>query len=617
MREGDNGCAGCLWPAGIDALAGQWPRRRPETTLTGSRAVLAAGDGCEPMALAQEEDVLVCVLGSPRWPDETLTRAAASGGHGQAAIAAWRTYGDRLVEHLGGAFGLVLIDQAQRTVMLATDRFGVYPLAWAQVEEGIVFGSSVGAVREHPAVAGELNPQAIFDYLYFHVVPAPISVYRGISRLGSAERLLWRDGRCSVARYWEPRFVAPGSSADQAALSEALRTHLSAAVGDAAGDATQAACFLSGGLDSSSVTGMAAGHAGQQGAPVRAYTMGFDAEGFDEMAYARLAAEHFGVELRERYISPDEVAEAMPLVAAYYDEPFGNSSAVPAFVCARTAVQEGTTRMLAGDGGDELFAGNARYVRQQLFHYYDRLPSAAQTLVQRALLLGKDSDDSPLGKVPGLSKLVSYVAQARPGMPARYDSYNFVLRYGPQNMLSEDWLSQVQTEHPMQLQQEIWDRAPTEDLLQRMLYLDWQFTLADNDLRKVGGMCAAAGVQVRYPMLDDRVLDLSLEVPPSLMIRRHRLRHFFKETVDGFLPQDIINKSKHGFGLPFGVWLKESAKLHDLVFPALEGARARGIVRPAFIDEMVRAHRDGHAHYFGGMLWIITMLELWLDSHGH
>ncbi|MEO0973435.1 MAG: asparagine synthase-related protein, partial [Pseudomonadota bacterium] len=489
---------------------------------------------------------------------------------------------------------------------------GVFPLVWAQAGEGLVFGASVGAVRAHPAVKAELDPQAIFDYLYFHAVPAPSTAYRGISRLRSAERLLWRKGRAQVDRYWQPEFTAAGQRVDERGLGEALRTQLGAAVADAADGGERVACFLSGGLDSSSVTGLAASRLAQ--AKGRAYTMGFAAEGFDEMEYARLAARHFSVELRERYISPDEVAEAMPVVAAWYDEPFGNSSAVPAYVCAKTAAEEGVTRMLAGDGGDELFAGNARYVRQQLFHYYDRLPSPAKTLLQRALLMGDDSA-SPLAKVPGLSKLVSYVAQARPGMPARYDSYNFVLRYGADRLLSDEWLAQVRVDHPLALQEETWSSAPTDDLLQQMLFLDWQFTLADNDLRKVGGMCAAAGVQVSYPMLDDRVLDVSLAVPPELMIKRHRLRHFFKSSMDDFLPKEIINKPKHGFGLPFGIWLKESAKLREVVYDALDRARARGIVRPAFIDDMVREHREGHAYYFGGMLWIIVMLELWLDSH--
>ncbi|MEM9386305.1 MAG: asparagine synthase-related protein [Pseudomonadota bacterium] len=544
-----------------------------------------------------------------------LGQTAREQGQAAALLDGWRDYGERVVDQLGGSFGLAVIDWRQGAVLLATDRFGVYPMAWCEVAEGIVFGASAGLVRSHPSVQSDLDPQAIFDYLYFDAIPAPLTVYKNVYRLRAGERLLWREGKSSIGRYWEPTFARPGSRADDRALAAQLRESLGAAVAVASKGAEQLACFLSGGLDSSSVVGLAARQREGTDAATQAYTMGFSAAGFDEMEYARLAASHFGAELRERYISPDEVAEAMPFVAAWYDEPFGNSSAVPAYVCAKTAASEGVTRMIAGDGGDELFAGNSRYVRQQLFGYYDRLPRVAQGALQRLLLLGKTGDHSALSKVPGLSKLVSYVAQARPGMPARYDSYNFVLRYGPQNMLSEDWLTQIDTEHPLHLQADTWNAAPTEDLLQRMLYLDWQFTLADNDLRKVGGMCAAAGVQVRYPMLDDDVLELSLQVPPDQLIHRHRLRHFYKEAMNGFLPRDIINKPKHGFGLPFGIWLKESARLRDVVYPALEQARGRGIIRPSFIDEMVRAHRDGHAYYFGGMLWIIVMLELWMQRH--
>lgn len=615
-READNGCAGYFLSSGTPEAAHQWmsAAERP-VILRSARSALGVGRSKEAISAVESEGVQVCMLGEPRWRDASVERTAQELGQAAALLAAWQRHGERVVDHLGGAFGLALVDTRQGVVVLATDRFGVYPMAWSVVDDGIVFGATAGLVRSHPSVQSDIDPQAIFDYLYFDAIPAPLTIYRGVRRLRAGERLVWRDGRSTVARYWEPTFADAGAKVDGDALGAQLRESLGAAVVTAREGAQAPACFLSGGLDSSSVTGLAARGLPSDAPRTRAYTMGFSAAGFDEMEYARMAASHFDVDLRERYISPDEVAEAMPVVAAWYDEPFGNSSAVPAYVCAKTAASEGVTRLIAGDGGDELFAGNSRYVRQQLFGYYDRLPSVAQGALQRLLLLGKTGDSSPLNKVPGLAKLVSYVAQARPGMPARYDSYNFVLRYGPQNILTPAWLEQIDTEHPLRLQGGTWGAAPTEDLLQRMLYLDWQFTLADNDLRKVGGMCAAAGVQVRYPMLDDRVLDLSLQVPPNQLIRRHRLRHFYKEAMDGFLPREIINKPKHGFGLPFGIWLKESAKLRDVVYPALEQARARGIIRPEFIDEMVSAHRDGHAYYFGGMLWIIVMLELWLQHH--
>jgi asparagine synthase (glutamine-hydrolysing) len=609
LPAANSGAAQVGWP---EARLGD---SRVQTLRTAQSLLAIDSASVAPTMLGEADAVSVCLVGAPRWTHDALEARRSHGDVVGSLLEGWQRFGATLLEHLRGPFSIALVDAAARTVLLASDRFGIHPVAWAKAGDGIVFASHVGAIRAHPALDGAaLDEQAIYDYLHFHVVPAPGSIYQGVGKLRAGERLLWQDGAIDVSRYWEPAFAGAGAAVDVPALQQAMRQALDDGVARATASNGRTASFLSGGLDSSSVSGMLARQHPDR--PVSAYTMGFEADGFDEMAYARIAARHFGIDLRERYIEPDEVADAMPRVAAWYDEPFGNSSAVPAFVCASTAAQDGIDRLLAGDGGDELFAGNSRYVRQQLFSYYDTLPGAAQALLQRALLLDREGR-SPLRRLPGLSKLVSYVDQARPGMPARYDSYNYLVRYGPSEVLTSQWLRRIDSGHPLALMQEVWARAPTDNLLQRMLYLDWQFTLADNDLRKVSEMCAAAGIGVRYPMLDDAVLDLSLQVPPNELIRGHRLRHFFKEAMTGYLPREIIDKKKHGFGLPFGDWLNRSEALRDVVFPALHTARERGFVNPAFIDKMILAHREGNANYYGGMLWVIVMLELWLSSHGH
>jgi asparagine synthase (glutamine-hydrolysing) len=518
--------AGSLLSEGSTEDLLSWPGEDREgvwhTQRTAQSLLLVNSRSLEATALTRQKNLTVCVVGSPHWVDGRHEAPRDSESLAESVAAGWRRWGPAFLERLRGPFSVALVESDTRTVLLATDRFGIHPVAWALVGGNggaVVFASHVGAIRQHPAlVDAELNDQAILDYLHFHVVPAPATVYRGIAKLRAGERLLWRDGRLDVARYWEPEFVGASASPADAERPDVLELHkqlhqaLNEAVTRATVPAGRTACFLSGGLDSSSVSGVFSRQ--HRYTAVDAYTIGFEAKGFDEMSYARIAARHFGINLHERYIEPDEVAEAMPHVAAWYDEPFGNSSAVPAFVCANTAAQDGTRRLLAGDGGDELFAGNSRYLRQQLFSYYDRLPDSLQRLLQGFLLLKRDGG-SPFRAVPGLSKLVSYVDQARPGMPARYDSYNYLVRYGAAHVLASPFLKRVDIRHPLTLMEEVWLRAPTDNLLQRMLYLDWQFTLADNDLRKVSEMCAAAGLSVSYPMLDEAVLQLSLQVPPQ------------------------------------------------------------------------------------------------------
>ncbi len=148
-----------------------------------------------------------------------------------------------------------------------------------------------------------------------------------------------------------------------------------------------------------------------------------------------------------------------------------------------------------------------------------------------------------------------------------------------------------------------------------MLYLDWKFTLADNDLRKVSAMCDLAGVEVRYPLLDDAVIDLSLKLPPHWKVRGVTLRHFYKRAMRGFLPDRVLHKRKHGFGLPYGEWFKTDSRLQQISADALHDLRSRGVFRPEFLDRLIAEHRSGHAGFYGTFIWVLAMLELWLQSH--
>jgi asparagine synthase (glutamine-hydrolysing) len=148
-----------------------------------------------------------------------------------------------------------------------------------------------------------------------------------------------------------------------------------------------------------------------------------------------------------------------------------------------------------------------------------------------------------------------------------------------------------------------------------VLQLDWKFTLADNDLRKVGAMCDLADINVRYPFLDDDLVDFSARVPANMKISRFRLRHFFKHAMKPFLPPEVLTKSKHGFGLPFGIWMKSHTPLQELAYDCLSDIGKRNIVQPAYLDKLINAHQSTHAHYYGEFIWVLMMLELWFRKH--
>ncbi len=547
---------------------------------------------------------IAALAGHPRWRDGDLDALARDRDPAHALLQAYQRFGDGLFGQIAGDFALAILDPAESRLLAGIDRIGQFPLYFAPTPDGVVFGTSAGSVLAHPGMDRTPTANGLFHYLFFHMLPAPVSLFPGLQKLQGAQRLRHDGKAISVEPYWVPQFVEP-EGADQAGLGEEMLRLIDTAVGRLT-DTEHPGAFLSGGLDSSTVAGLLA--RARPGA-ADTFSIGFEAKGYDEMPYARLAARHFGTRPHEYYVTPTDVVEAVPLIAASYDEPFGNSSALPAYFCARMAADTGITRLLAGDGGDELFAGNERYAKQGVFEHWNRIPAPL-----RRGLLEPLFTRLPRG-IPIVGKARSYVEQARIPLPDRLQTYNHMHRLSLQEMFEPGFLEQIDTAAPWERMREIYRRPESASTLNRMMYLDWQQTLADNDLRKVSRMCQLAGVDVVYPMLDDDLVELSCRVPSAMKLQQGRLRHFYKEATRDFLPQEIIDKKKHGFGLPFGVWMHEHPPLEALAYDSLLRLKNRGFLQPAFIDRLIQLHRDAHAAYYGELVWILMMLDLWLDAH--
>ena len=572
---------------------------RPFSTAGGAAGAVAGG--------TLQENGLCCALsGNIDWLSYELADVQMKRGAEAAVCQAYRRHGAGFLDLIGGRFSVVVWDANARKGLVACDRFGQIPVFWIQADDGSVcFAPTADAVMSIAGVSPELSNQGIFNYLYFHMVPGPQSVYAGVNKLMAAQVLEIDESGCRPRRYWEPEFRESADRSMSDAAEEMLGL-LSSSVNRLAIGADTGA-FLSGGLDSSTVAGLLARH---QPKP-KTYSIGFDAEGYDEIAFARIASERFDTDFQTYYVTPDDVVEALPKIAAAYDEPFGNSSALPTYFCAHVAAEDGRQRLLAGDGGDELFAGNERYAKQTVFENYQLVPEWMRKGLFEPLLFNFAPQSVGLFR-----KARSYVEQANVGLPDRLRTYNFLNRLGLETIMQPDFLAAVDPTYPATLERTIYGQPVEASRLNRMLYLDWQHTLMDNDLRKVNRMCQLAGIEVEYPMLDDRLVEFSTRVSSGRKMRGNRLRHFYKRAVADFLPDQIINKSKHGFGLPFGVWMAEHPPLQELARDNLARMQRRRYVRPAFIDEIARLHREQHAGYYGEMIWILVMLELWLTGRG-
>jgi asparagine synthase (glutamine-hydrolysing) len=566
---------------------------RRESTSDKARFIL---DRVNHATIGKSPAGTTIVLVGTAWTEERADRIAQQ----------YETGGfDVLADELGES-GALIIDPAMADVMVvAPPRVAIRQLFWRVENNSLHVASRLAGVFPNGRPRG-LRPQAIYEYVYFNVLPGPSCIFDGVHKLETGHTLRWKDNTAVTARYWSPVFDERSIGTEKQASGELFRV-LRAAVGRHVNASSSAGAFLSGGLDSSTVAGLAS----ESRPGLKTVTMGFDAAGYDEMEYARIASRQFGTHPLEYYVTPDDVLDSLPAVASAFSEPFGNSSAAAVFHCARVAREAGLDLLLAGDGGDELFGGNERYAKQLVFEHYKKLPGAIRRGALEPLLnrAGKITTAFPIGKA------LSYVQQAIVPLPDRLQSYNFLQRHDPSEVFAPEFLDAVDTELPMQALRDEYFAPQSTGPVNRMLFLDWKFTLHDNDLVKVNTMCGLAGMNVAYPMLDPDVIDFSMRLPANWKVRRGELRWFYKRAMHGFLPPQIIKKTKHGFGLPFGIWTASHPGLKKLAEASLGSLATRGFFNPAFLRETLRLHQEVHAKYYGELVWILMVLELWLQGH--
>ena len=502
---------------------------------------------------------------------------------------------------LSGQFWMFVLNKVTQKLFLFNDHFGIQPCFYTLQNNVLTVSDSLKCMRNVEGIALTISEQALFNYMYFHCIPSPNTIFEQVAKLEPGKAVVFdKNAEVKKVQLYQPDFKQQ-AEVDKQQYADCLDVIEQAVVKHTA---EGCGAFLSGGLDSSTVAGMLARH--QQ--PANTFSIGFDIAGYDETAYAKLTAKHFATKHEVLYLQPEPAVEEFVKVAQFFDEPFGNSSAMATYFCAKFAKSHGVNHLLAGDGGDEIFAGNDRYAKQKVFQYYGQMPGILQSAA-KGVFCG-----TRLPKLPLLSKAASYIKQAQVPLPDRLETYNFLNQFGVENMFNGDFLSAVDVQQPISQQRQRYFECSSDDPVDRMLYLDWKFTLADNDLVKVGRMCEMAGVDVRFPLLDKSVVDFSCTIPADIKLPGNKLRHFYKESCRGFLNDETLSKSKHGFGLPFGLWMKENKALRELALDNLLVFKKRKIVKDSLIDEVLDAHQSDHASYYGELIWIMVVLELWLQQ---
>jgi asparagine synthase (glutamine-hydrolysing) len=520
----------------------------------------------------------------------------------------YQQHGISFIELLDGIFSFALWDEQHQRLLLAIDRLGVSSLYWRKEKERLLFASHVRAISCVQEAPPQVNPAALGQYMLFSAVPAPLSIYQGTEKLQPGSCLIYEAGQVRTIRYWDITYresenhnIAHWSHEVQEGMRSAVKRHLIDL------DPPTTGAYLSGGTDSSSVVAFM----NERHSPVNTYSIFFSESAYSEIGFARTTAEHFHTNHKELSLTSRDAHDAIPKIIEYFDEPFANSSAIGAYHCARFAQESGVTTLLAGDGGDELFAGNERYATDKRFAIYNKIPA----LMRKSLI------EPIAGLLPHGESLLSlpcrYVRRANIPLPLRIFSYHLLFSLPPEEVFEAGFLEQVPPSNWLNIATDHFRSATAESDLNRLLYLDMKMTLADNDLRKVLGTAEMAGVRARFPLLDHRLVELSGQLPAQLKLRGFEKRFIFKEAMKDILPHKVLRKKKHGFGVPVALWFLRDPRLNTYLTDVLSDARTRqrGYFRPAFLDRLLRLHRGKDAHFYGETLWYLLVLELWHREH--
>src|SRR5271166_4376852 len=473
-------------------LAARQKRDRGESSIGGNGAFLAAGHRLSVAPMGKHHGLYVAADADFTNYDALLAEYQSSNGSAISSaedlvVVLYAQHGMNFVERLEGAFSLALWDAQRQRLVLAIDRFGFKTLYWSLEHGRILFSSrldTVACLKERL----EVDPVAVMQFLVHSVMPAPLTIYKGIERLEPGTMLVYERQQTRKTRYWDLNYEESRTS-DIREWSREVRECMRQAVHSHLADCRpeQTGAYLSGGTDSSSITAFAS----EVHAPFNTFSIYFENPRYDEASFSRLAAQHFHTRHHEKCLQASDAAQAILKLVEYYEEPFANSSAVGAYYCAQLARENGVDLLLAGDGGDELFAGNERYATDKKFAAYHSIPAIVRNgIIKPAAGI--------LPKSGPLSYPARYIRRAEIPNPRRMLSYNFFLTEADGAVFEADFMDQAKPESAAGIAEAHFASAPhATSELNRLLYLDVKMTLADNDLRKVTGTAELAGVRVR------------------------------------------------------------------------------------------------------------------------
>jgi len=541
-----------------------------------------------------------------------------------AAVDRWGL--ESTLDRVVGMYAFALWDQQQRKLHLVRDRLGEKPLYYGWMGETLLFGSELKAIRSHPVFTGQIDRDAVAVYLQRGYIPAPLSIYKGIAKLPPGTVLtVHADGAAGASMpkaYWSPKSVVEAAQAEPfSGTDQEAREHLDALLRQSVrqqmiADVPLGAC-LSGGVDSSVVVALMQA---ETSVPVKTFTIGFDEPGYNEAEHAKAVAHHVGTDHTELYVTPAEARVVIPQLPTLYDEPFADPSQIPTYLVYQLMRQHVTVG-LSGDGGDELFAGYRRYgTARHLWRRTGWVPRQLRRVVGDGLrsvsadLWAGAFDVFRLGTPSGrtgddfgrhvhlFGKLV--------GISSREAMYNYL------TSIHKDPLTVVRDAEMLKtglVDSSMWPSGL--DFTHHMMFVDLITYLPDDILVKVDRASMGVSLEARVPFLDHRVVEFAWQLPLGMKVRNGREKWLLRQVLDTYVPRELVERPKTGFGVPIGEWLRGPLREWAEALLDEDLLRNGNLIDAALVRAMWTDHLSGQTG-LEYQLWTVLMLQAWIMETG-
>lgn len=521
----------------------------------------------------------------------------------EVIVHGWSAWGEACVEKFRGMFAFAIWDRPQRSLFLARDRMGIKPLFYSLLPDGqFIFGSELKVLKCHPELPTKMNPQAVEDYFALGYIPEPKTIYQGVYKLDPGHTLTVNQGQSELSsnEYWDIPFT-PVPYSNEKELEEELIHRLREAVDIRRVAEVPLGAFLSGGVDSSAVVAMMAG---LQKEPVNTCSIGFDVKGYDESIHAQEVAEQFNTHHHVNMVDPNDF-DLIDELARLYDEPFADSSALPTYRVCQLAKQR-VTVALSGDGGDEHFAGYRRY----RWHMNEEKLRGLVPDAIRQPLFGLAGKLYPkLGWAPRVFRAkTTFQSMARNPIEGYFHNFSTLIDEQREALFSDSFKRELQGYKASEVFHHYAAKAPTDDPLSVVQYIDMKTYLTGDILTKVDRASMAHSLEVRVPLLDHKFVEWVSGIPSSMKLKGQQGKAIFKSSLEPYLSNNILYRDKMGFAVPLARWFRGPLKerLYTSLFDG--GLSATGMFDSKYLETLFDQHQSGQRDN-SASLWTLLMFN--------